>query len=406
MSVYSIKDKGWRYDFTLKGKRYTSNWFKTRTQAYMAETRKREEVANAAEVVDPPKVVNPPEVVDPPSPPMIREVETTPTDMAFLDLVNRRLDYIKTYKSNTYYVQHVHMARRLGRKWPGVSCRQIGPDMVQHYIAQRGSTAPSAANKELRCLRALFNFGIRLGLIQTNPTQGLEFIPVERRLRYVPPKEDLAKVLLAADPETQDYLLTIIDTLARVGEINRLTWSDVNFTGKYVVLYTRKKRGGHLTPRKVAMTSRLHTMLLKRFRQRDPGKPWVFWQRAWSRREGKWATGPYQYRKSLMGTLCRKAGVRPFAFHALRHFGASMLDQAKVPLGAIQRILGHESRTTTEIYLHAMGEAEREAMEIFEKVSQEAAPEGQSHINSHIDSHIKSHINSHKTPPDAKGARS
>ncbi len=66
---------------------------------------------------------------------------------------------------------------------------------------------------------------------------------MERRLRYVPPKEDIAKVLLAADPDTQAYLLAVIDTLARVGEINRLTWNDVDLQNNYVVLYTRKKRG-------------------------------------------------------------------------------------------------------------------------------------------------------------------
>jgi len=65
-----------------------------------------------------------------------------------------------------------------------------------------------------------------------------------------------------------------------------------------------------------------------------------------------------------MRTLCRKAGVRYFRFHALRHFGAAMPDQGRAPIGAIQRILGHESRTTTEIYLHSIGKAEREAMKI------------------------------------------
>ena len=53
--------------------------------------------------------------------------------------------------------------------------------------------------------------------------------------------------------------------------------------------------------------------------------------------------------------------------HALRHLGASVLDRANVNLGSIQRILGHEDRTTTEIYLHSIGEAEREAMKVFEK---------------------------------------
>jgi integrase len=73
-----------------------------------------------------------------------------------------------------------------------------------------------------------------------------------------------------------------------------------------------------------------------------------------------------------MKTLCRKAGVRYFRFHALRHLGASILDRENVPLGTIQRILGHENRTTTEIYLHSIGEAERQAMRVYERVSKES----------------------------------
>jgi len=63
----------------------------------------------------------------------------------------------------------------------------------------------------------------------------------------------------------------------------------------------------------------------------------------------------------------------------LRHLGASILNHARANIRSIQRILGHENRTTTEIYFHSIGEAEREAMSIFEKVSQE----------SHTDSHTE-----------------
>jgi integrase len=68
-----------------------------------------------------------------------------------------------------------------------------------------------------------------------------------------------------------------------------------------------------------------------------------------------------------MKTLCKKAGVKYFRFHALRHFGASVMDHANVPKGSIQRILGHERRETTEIYLHSIGESEREAIRIMEE---------------------------------------
>ena len=91
--------------------------------------------------------------------------------------------------------------------------------------------------------------------------------------------------------------------------------------------------------------------------------------------------GPYQDRKLIMSTLCQKAGVPYFRFHPLRHSGASVMDNNNVPIGAIQRILGHENRTTTEIYLHSIGNAEKEAINTFEKASL--------NHDSHTDSHTK-----------------
>jgi len=68
-------------------------------------------------------------------------------------------------------------------------------------------------------------------------------------------------VIVAANPDTQDYLWTIKESMGRMSEINRLTWEDVNFDERYVVLFTRKKKGGHLTPRKIPMTRRLYSIL-------------------------------------------------------------------------------------------------------------------------------------------------
>ena len=175
------------------------------------------------------------------------------------------------------------------------------------------------------------------------------------------------------------YIRAIKETMARVSEINRLTWEDVNFLEKYVILYTRKKRGGHLTPRKVPMTNKLFQLLSRRHEQRDNRKPSVFWHRHWDRKEHTWVEGPYKYRKTVMRNLCSKAGVKYFRFHPLRHLGASTLDHASINIGSIQRIFGHENRSTTEIYLHSIGEAEREAMRVFEEINQK----------SHTDSHTE-----------------
>jgi integrase len=365
MSVYSVKGKGWRYDFTLKGVRHTEAWFKTKAEAKRAEAQKREELTN-------------------PSKEVVTDQEQDPsTGMAFLELLNRRLDHVNTYNSERHYKEYRYLAKRWAKRWSTLRCDQISESMVEEFMLQRSKVSAYTANKDLRYLRATFNFGLKKRLIQSNPTERLDFIPVEKRAKYIPSIEDIDRVIAQADSDTQDYLWVIRDTMARVSEVNRLTWDDVDLKARTVVLYTRKKRGGHLTPRTVPMTDRLLKRLLKRFQDRRIDLPWVFWHRYWSRKEQKWVEGPYQDRKMLMASLCKKAGVRYFRYHALRHAGATALDNSNVPLGAIQRLLGHENRTTTEIYLHSIGCTERDAMKKLEQAT--SGVREKSHTDSHTE---------------------
>ena len=364
MSVYFVKGKGWRYDFTLNGTRHTEAWFKTKKEARKAEAKRREEILN-------PKPVTPAEPLP------------LPTDMDFLELVNKRLDHVKAYNSERHYTDHVYMARGWMKEWIGKKVSDIDTETIRLFLLKRlRKTSAYTANKELRYLRALFNFAMHhtRNWIDHNPTRGIDFFPVEKRIKYVPPKEDVLRVILAADPDAQDYLWTIAFTMGRMSEINRLTWEDVNFDARCVILYTRKKKGGHLTPRSVPMTDKLHEVLSRRHAHRDKRIPWVFWHRYWSRKSGIWEIGPYTDRNSFMKSLCKKAGVKYFRFHALRHFGASLLEQSNIPIGSIQRILGHENRTTTELYLHSIGDGERRAMDVLDDRFGEF---------SHTDSHTK-----------------
>ncbi len=344
MSLYFVKGKGWRYDFTLNGNRYTKTWFKTKREAKQAEAEKRKGVEN---------------------PELHLITDPIPTDMDFLELVNRRLDYLKEYCSERHYSDNIFYAKRWCSYWGKKKCYEITVDMVQSFLLKRKrDVSAMTANKELRLLKSLFNFGIKAPRrwVKENPTLGIEFFPVEKKEKYVPPKEDVIKVVNAASPDTKDYLWTIICTMGRISEINRLTWNDVNLKDKYLVLYTRKKKGGHLTPRRIPLNQKLFETLSNRYKNRDPEKPWVFWHRYWSKKKGAWVVGPYIDRKIIMKTLCKKTDVKYFRYHALRHFGASMLDHEKVPIGIVQRILGHESRVTTEIYLHSIGDGERAAV--------------------------------------------
>lgn len=338
MSVYFVKGKGWRYDFTLNKVRYTDTWFKTKTDAKQAEAAKREEVKN------------PPEIPE------------EPTDMAFLDLVNRKLDHVHAYNSKSHYTSYKYMAKRWVKLWGELMVGEITSRMIEIHLKGRKKVSAYTANQDLRYLRATFNYGVKKKLTTANPTKDIEFFPVNRRKKYVPPKNDVLKVIAAGNPEAQQYLWAIVLTAGRVSEVNQMTWNDVDFDRRTVTLWTRKRKGGHREPREVPMIEKLHAILSQRAESRDAEMPWVFWHTYWSRKQGKWMKGPYEDRKKLMATLCKEAKVRYFRFHALRHLTASILDDLGVHIGAIQRILGHQNRRTTEIYLHSVGEAEREAM--------------------------------------------
>ncbi|MEW6427344.1 MAG: hypothetical protein AB1568_04845 [Thermodesulfobacteriota bacterium] len=80
MSSYFVKGKGWRYDFTLKGKRYTNAWYRTKKEAKQAEAKHREDLER----------------------PLPAE---GPTDTDFFTLVEARLDHVKNHHSERHYTE-------------------------------------------------------------------------------------------------------------------------------------------------------------------------------------------------------------------------------------------------------------------------------------------------------------
>jgi len=67
---------------------------------------------------------------------------------------------------------------------------------------------------------------------------------------------------------------------------------------------------------------------------------------------------PYARRNKLLGYLCREAGGPYFAYHTLRRSGATVMDEHGVPLAAIQRVLGHGERKSTERYIKKLSAIE------------------------------------------------
>ena len=108
------------------------------------------------------------------------------------------------------------------------------------------------------------------------------------------------------------------------------------------------------------MNGTLHEILSRRWEKRDKQSPYVFPDP----RSGEQAS----YQRSLMKSLCEKAGVKEFGFHAIRHHVASLLnDTGKASMKQIQRLLRHRRQNTTEVYLHSIDNDLRRAAKLLER---------------------------------------
>ena len=343
MSVYLVKGKGWRSDFTLNGKRYTMAWFTTKRQAKEAETLKRQELQN---------------------PPAARPgAEKTTIDTGFSALANEYLDYAQRRFVERTYKYKVYVYRKFLAFAGNIPVSEITIPLIEAYIRTRSTNINYNRHRKELC--TLFTWAYRRRLMAENPCHFVEKMPEPKFQRVIPTPEEMSRIMVAAGPD-RPFLLVIYHTMARVDEILRLRWEDVNFQDRTVRLWTRKRRDGSWAWDIIPMNQVLLDTLWGLWQKRVQDQ-WMFFNEKTGTR--------YIHRPKIMRTICKRAGVQHFGFHALRHYVASYLaDQKKFSITQISRLLRHQSKATTERYLQVVDSQLRDVM---------ASLEEKSHTESH-----------------------
>ena len=227
-------------------------------------------------------------------------------------------------------------------------------DCQRMLMAQAKHRSGNAANKDRKNLLAAWNWGIKvLKLPKDNPFADVDPFPVEQQGKYVPSVEDFWKVYEVARPEDQVFLLTLLHTAARRGELLKLEWDDVDLESGKIRLWTRKRTGGKEFDW-LPLTKRLRRELGEHSKSRIS-------ELVFCREDGS----PCKWRQHLMKILCERAEVKHFTFHAIRHLTASILAQEGVDIPTIQAILRHKNPMTTTRYLHRLGITENVLEDVF-----------------------------------------
>jgi integrase len=182
-------------------------------------------------------------------------------------------------------------------------------------------------------------------------------MPADQHPRYVPPEEDFWKVYNIADPDDQVLLLALLHTGARRGELFRLKWDDVDFSNRAIRLGTRKTGHGGMEYTWVPMTIELHKALS--FHCKKTSSVFVFIDPKTRK--------PYTSQQHYMGNLCKRAKVKPFGFHAIRHLAATILAYEGMDIPSVQAVLRHKNPNTTARYIKSLGVQPDKLDRIFSK---------------------------------------
>jgi integrase len=278
--------------------------------------------------------------------------------MDLITFVTRYLDYATRYQWKTYDEKR-SLCKRILIAWdPHIPVVTITPAMVLTYLEKRAKdVSGNAFNKDRKNLTAMWRWGQEIFDIETDPLKKIKKRSHDRKVQYTPPTVDILSVIAAAEGEDSVLLECVLNTAARRSEILRLTWmDDINLERGNVRLGTRKTSDGSIEYKWMPMTDDLNKALRHWWDARnDKRSPHVFpTYYLLNPQTGVNKNGEQRANRKLKA-LCKRAGVKPFGFHGIRRYVASVLaDTHKVSAKKIQGILRHKSLATTERYIKAI----------------------------------------------------
>lgn len=239
---------------------------------------------------------------------------------------------------HTYFGSHSKQARLW---FKNVDIAEIDTRMVERFRSERISVSSVATgNRYVALLRRAFNLAIRWGYLDRNPAKGLDYLKEPKRVERVLTHKEQAEYLAACAPGFRTFAWLALRTGMRRGELQGLRVGDIDsWRSRISIPISKAGSSRHIPvmPRVIEALGRLaqgkrpEDLLLTDVN----GRPWTH---TMMRRRHRQAV--------------RRSGLPWFRFHDLRHTFASDMLASGAQLTVIQKILGHASIKTTQIYAH------------------------------------------------------
>lgn len=260
-------------------------------------------------------------------------------------LFNQYLDNVQARFSASSYKDKARVFREALAKFGDVPALELKYKELEKWLNKiKTNVSGITANRYKVHMVAAYNWGIEaLELPEPNPWRVKKY-KEESQEKYVPSVEDFWKVYDVADTSGKAMLLCFLHLAARKSEVFKLKWKDIDWEKNKIRLWTRKRDGG-LEYDLVPLSRELKDSLTSQ-RFLTGTQEWVFINPETS--------SPYTWHGKFLKRIAKKAMVREFGYHSLRHLAACLLDESGEPLAYIQSLLRHKNATTTSLYLHSL----------------------------------------------------
>ena len=253
----------------------------------------------------------------------------------FAEVYLKRRQHLRSHKRDALSV------RTLLKFFKGESLMSIKPANIEDYIGSRLKEGVSNAtiNRELACLKKMYNLAIKWGEAKRNPVTDVEFLEEPPgRTRFLS-EEEAQRLIECSSEHLKPIVMTALNTGMRLGEILSLKWDQVHIKKviePYLEISETKNNKKRFVPLNDDMLELLQSL-------QHSGSEFVFLGT-----RGKRLT---EIKKPFANAL-KRAGIEDFRFHDLRHTFASHYIMSGGDLLALKEILGHADLTMVQRYAH------------------------------------------------------
>jgi integrase len=252
-------------------------------------------------------------------------------------------EYLKWAERQRSFRSKKGFINQLGDVFGILHLRRFNTMLIEQYQTERTQKGnkPATVNRLIATLKHMFTKAVEWEMVEEQTLKRIRKVKLleenNRRLRYLS-QEECQKLINSCDAHLKPIVITALNTGMRKGEILSLKWDNVDLKHGFILL-DKTKNGER---REIPINKTLETTIRGVMRRIDV--PYLFHDRVTAK--------PLKGVKRSFNSALKKAKVRDFRFHDLRHCFASHLVMAGVDLTTVKELLGHKHITMTLRYAH------------------------------------------------------